>query len=392
MKVCLDSRLIKPGEYFVPIKGDSFDGHKFIDEVLNRGAAGIIEEADLYKLAEDKLVKSKIRIIGVAGSVGKSTMRSFLTSILKSKYKVLEGDLNTKLGLTVKIVNELEDQEVMVAELGIDRLGEMKMLTDFIKPDYSIITKLEKEHMQFLESFKKVVAENLVSITNSKNKEGYANILDKELIGSVPGIKYYSADNLLKLSIEWLADHEKDYLGGVSLLLKDKFNFTNSEYEMGMENIQRPKGRLNLIVGENESIIIDDTYNAVCDESVIKGIDYAKRIAKDSNRRLIVIISTMRETGETEMEQHKNVAVHLNKAKPDNLIIIGDIKDLYVKHLKVEYLKYEDSEKVEIKPDNKCLYYIKGSQFFRMEKIVFKLMKDKDCAGDLLVRQDVRWR
>src|SRR3990167_2481985 len=96
--VCLDSRLVMPGDYFVPIVGESVDGHKYIDSAIKNGAVGIIEESELYEIASEKLASVNPKVIAITGSVGKTTMRNFLSTILSEKYKVCVGSLNTKLG------------------------------------------------------------------------------------------------------------------------------------------------------------------------------------------------------------------------------------------------------------------------------------------------------
>ena len=114
MKISIDSRTIKKGEHFVPLKGNNFDGHDFIDSALKNGAKGIIEESELYKIVRKKLDKKKPFIIAVAGSIGKSTFRSYLTSILSQKFKVLESDLNTKIGFCLSIVNNFDKKKFNV--------------------------------------------------------------------------------------------------------------------------------------------------------------------------------------------------------------------------------------------------------------------------------------
>jgi UDP-N-acetylmuramoyl-tripeptide--D-alanyl-D-alanine ligase len=392
MRVCLDNRLIKKGEYFVPIKGENFDGHDFIGAALEAGAGGIIEEEDLYKLAQKKLNNVKPVIVGIAGSVGKSTARAYLTQVLSAKKKVLEGDLNTKLGLSVNIVNNLTDQEVFVAELGIDRVGEMKLTTDFLKPDFVMITKLEKEHLQFLHDLKTVVKENLVAVGNSRKRLGYVNRADEKTINKKDAkIIYYSKDDQIDFfdNLE-LPDHDKDYLAGILKIVNDQFGFSDEDFKKALRKLKKPKGRLNLIEGENDCLIVDDSYNAVCDESVIAGVKYAMNLANQQDLELLVLLSPMRETGESEQAQHRQVAEFLNNTDCE-LILVGDDRNLYGSFLKRKFEKIDMSESFTAKPCNKIVY-IKGSQFYRMEKIVYKLMKNKNKASELLVRQDDRWK
>ncbi|PIR43652.1 hypothetical protein COV24_01615 [candidate division WWE3 bacterium CG10_big_fil_rev_8_21_14_0_10_32_10] len=391
MKVCLDSRLVKKGEYFVPVKGDVLDGHKFIGGALKKGAAGIIEEKELYKLAEDKLKKTNPIVIGIAGSVGKSTFRTYLIQVLSEKYKVLDGFLNTKLGLATIIVNNLTNHEVFIAELGIDRLGEMKQVTDFIRPTFSVITKLEKEHLQFLGNLDNVISENLVCIKNSKNKMGYINIKDKKIVEEHIhdlNVNYFSSNDI-NLDIP---EHENNYLGCIKMIATEKFDFTDADFKKALNFIERPKGRLNLIKGKKGSLIVDDSYNAVCDTSVIEGIKYAKNIAEKYNKNLNIILSPLRETGDTEQVQHKNVAEFLNKINTKNIYLCGEKSNLYSDCLTKPFVIFEDSSKAKISMSSSDLFYVKGSQFYRMENIVKKLMDPNLKAKDILVRQDVRWK
>jgi len=343
LKISIDTRTIKKGEYFVPIKGPNFDGHSYVKNALKKGAKGIIEEEEFYRLAKDKLNKTKPIIIGIAGSIGKSTFRSYLYSILKSKFDVLESDLNTKLGFALKIINEFEKQKIIVAEIGIDRLGEMEETSKFISPDFAVITKLGKEHLEFLKNFKNVINENLKIINNCKLKLCYLNKKDKKyydkLINNNQNIIYFPktylstlVDNKIKSLI--IPNHEKDYLKAIYQIVSDRFAFSDQEFVLSLNNLVKLKGRLNILKGKNRSIIIDDTYNAVCDQTIIEGIKFASKIAKQKGKKLHLIISNMRENGKSSTEQHKNVAIFINKRKYFDLKIFGDETELYKKYIK----------------------------------------------------------
>ena len=321
MKISIDTRTIKKGEYFVPIKGPNFDGHSYVKNALKKGAKGIIEEEEFYRLAKDKLNKTKPIIIGIAGSIGKSTFRSYLYSILKSKFDVLESDLNTKLGFALKIINEFEKQKIIVAEIGIDRLGEMEETSKFISPDFAVITKLGKEHLEFLKNFKNVINENLKIINNCKLKLCYLNKKDKKyydkLINNNQNIIYFPktylstlVDNKIKSLI--IPNHEKDYLKAIYQIVSDRFAFSDQEFVLSLNNLVKLKGRLNILKGKNRSIIIDDTYNAVCDQTIIEGI-------KDSESPEIfqkAIVEFARYEGEVNQKKVFNFLSELIKRGP----------------------------------------------------------------------------
>ena len=186
-------------------------------------------------------------------------------------------------------------------------------------------------------------------------------------------------------------NHEKDYLSCINLILKERFNFSDTDFLAGLKNLKRPKGRLNLLNGLNESLILDDSYNSVCDSGLIEGLKYAKQISKKYNKELNIIISPMRETGLSESIQHKNVSEVLNKLNFKSLTIVGDSAGIFKKYLKVDYSSLASSEDFNFIPTKQDLFYFKGSQFYRLEKSVEKILDKNLKAKDVLVRQDVRW-
>lgn len=379
MKVSVDTRTIKRGEYFVPIKGPNFDGNKFVTDALSKGARGIIKEDKFFKIAKEKLNKLNPTIIGVAGSIGKSTFRSYLYSILKTRFDVLESDLNTKLGFSIKVVNELDKQKIIVAEIGIDRLGEMEETSKFISPDFAVITKLGSEHLEYLKSFKNVVTENLDIIDNTILKLCYLNKKDKKyydkLINNNQNIIYFPktylsklVDNKIKSLI--IPNHEKDYLKAIYQIVSDRFAFSDQEFVLSLKNLVKPKGRLNILKGKNRSIIIDDTYNAVCDQTIIEGIKFASKIAKQKGKKLHLIISNMRENGKSSIEQHKNVAIFINKSKYFDLKIFGDETELYKKYIKKPCSTYKSCDEIKIIPSPDDLFYIKSANYYKGYKLM----------------------
>lgn len=383
MKVSIDTRTIKKGEYFVPIKGPNFDGNKFINEALKKGAKGIITEKDFYKIAQDKITKIKPIIVAVAGSIGKSTFRSYLYSILKTKFDVLESDLNTKLGFSLKLVNELNRQRIIVAEIGIDRIGEMEKTASFIKPDISIITKLGKEHLQFFKSFKNVVIEESNIFKYTKIKDCYINSNDDEYYKKY-GIKFKNAiyfnaplENKIvenKIQKLMLPDHEIDYLRGIYRILKKYFEFSDQNFIKGLDSLEKPNGRLNVIYLKNGSVVVDDSYNAVCDETIIEGLKFAKKLSVKLNKSLNIIISTMRETGLSTKTQHKKVAIFLNNVGFDDLILFGDDTSLYADFLNKDCKTFKTIDDFDINPVPDCLYFIKSANYFKGNELVKRIL------------------
>ncbi|MDL2295782.1 UDP-N-acetylmuramoyl-tripeptide--D-alanyl-D-alanine ligase [Lachnospiraceae bacterium OttesenSCG-928-E19] len=169
--VAIDSRKIEDEFLFIPIKGARVDGHNFISQVMKRNALCTLSEHALenvdypYILVEscEQALKDlaryyrstlDIKVIGITGSVGKTSTKEMVASILERKYNVLKtsGNFNNEIGLPLTIFNIREHHEIAVLEMGISEFGEMHRLADIAKPDIAIITNIGLAHMENLGS------------------------------------------------------------------------------------------------------------------------------------------------------------------------------------------------------------------------------------------------
>ncbi len=418
MKVCLDSRLIQPGDYFVPVKGENFDGHKFIEAAVSLGAAGVIEVDELYKIASEKLSRINPKIIAITGSVGKSTMRSFLTTFLSQKYNVCEGSLNTKLGLAVNIVNDMKDTcQVFIAETGMDYMGELLETGEFLHPDIAVITNISESHYEKLGSLPSIQkAKSQILETVKDGGVGFlcetdSNILELETLGMIPGhinIHWYSAlrfnsDLMKKAEFSFLGKHNiVNAIGAASISLE--LGLSETEILEGFKMLDTPKGRLKKIDGVNGSVLIDDTYNS-SPVSCLSAIESVEEYFKDmkSESRKIAVLGGMLELGEYEDEGHRLIGQALISNRFDIVVLvgspgnkIGELADLEAKGMKVFHAEnsFEAGEIVKelVKPQKGDIILLKGSQGVRLEITVESLMLNPEDAVNLLVRQDARWK
>lgn len=404
IKVCTDSRLIKPGEYFVAIKGENFDGHKFVNEAMKKGAKGVLEEPELYDLASTKINRIKPKIIGVTGSSGKTTVTNFLHQILSTKHKICLGYLNTKLGLSVNVINDMEEDCVFfVAEMGMDRASELAETTKMFPPDIAVITTINHVHLEKLGSMEAIArakAEILyglkpdgVAVLNKQN--AWIRKIGKEFTGKGGQIEWYASTTKLPgitLPTHLLGIHNIRNAICASLVCK-KLGMTAKEINFGLEQLTLPKGRLNVIPGINDSILIDDTYNAN-PESTKYALDV---LSKYDGRRKIAILGDMLELGMFSVRDHKSIGGKVAKLGIDVLITVGEkAKDVKTSADLEKSYWFESSNKSQeiiraIKPRSGDVILIKGSQGVRMEKVTKALMRNPEDASNLLVRQDARW-
>ena len=173
VRVETDSRAIHPGALFVPLAGERFDGHAYIDSALEMGAVGCltarererylpqkfyVKVADTQRALRDLAAwyrdRFDIPFVGVTGSVGKTTAKDMLAAVLSTKYKVLktEGNHNNTIGLPLTLLELNHSHEIAVLEMGMDRPGEIDYLASAVKPDVGVITNIGDAHIERLGS------------------------------------------------------------------------------------------------------------------------------------------------------------------------------------------------------------------------------------------------
>ena len=411
-KVCLDSRLVKHGEYFVAIKGENNDGHKYIKDVLSKGSSGVLEDFELFDLARFKLSHIKPLIIGVTGSTGKSSVTSLITQMLETKYSVCKGSLNTKLGLSVDTINNMPlNCEVFIAEMGMDDLGQIKEMTDMFKPHIAVITTINQTHAEKLGNIENIVKakaeilENMehddVAILNKDNR--YTRKIRRKFKGKVLWFgenpsAHYNLNSLDMSGFRLLGKLNKLNLLA-SIAVCEEAGMRENEIANVIPKLTALKGRLNIIEGINDNVLIDDTYNSSPASS-----NFALDVLADfkgKRKRKIAILGDMLELGQFQKRYHIKLGEYVLKKKIDVLVTVGKLIEFTNKAVQGHKIKtYHisssdmfDSEvipKLEIKKGDVIL--IKGSQGIRMEKITKVLMKRPKDAEKLLVRQDIGWK
>ncbi|MFD2333911.1 UDP-N-acetylmuramoyl-tripeptide--D-alanyl-D-alanine ligase [Cohnella sp. GCM10020058] len=172
--VSIDSRSIGAGQLFVPIAGDRFDGHDYIETSASAGAAAALWQRDralpedaglplllvddtlvaLQRLAESYLASWKPKVVGVTGSNGKTTTKDLIYSALATVYRTAktEGNFNNHIGLPLTILRADRNTEVLVLEMGMSAFGEISLLSRIARPDIAVITNIGESHLEHLGS------------------------------------------------------------------------------------------------------------------------------------------------------------------------------------------------------------------------------------------------
>lgn len=412
MRVTLDSRQVKKGDYFVAVKGETFDGHDYIGQAIKNGAKAVLEESDLYELASNKLAKIDPVVIAITGSVGKTSMRDYIYTILSQQFNVCKGVLNTKLGLATNIVNDMRsNDQFFVAECGMDKIGELSQTGDFIKPKVVVLTNISESHAQKLGDIENIIkAKSELIQSLSKNGVLFFNQTNHYCVQIA---KDYGA--IEKYGYGKMTDSQKRFIYGKTGLVGEG-NYINisgatavcdyfnvDDIDNKLTKIKPPKGRLNLIKGFNGLKIFDDTYNS----SPVSAVNSLNAVNWYFNKVLTVkgykvtVLGGMLELGKYEDSGHKIVGDTVALLNYDYAILVGELAKKYKSQKLLDSntrvievadsIKAANCIKQNVKPKKGDVILVKASQGIRLEKCVKELMLKPAEAADLLVRQDERW-
>lgn len=168
-RAMIDSRAVQPGDLFVAYRGENTDGHKYINKAFENGAvcalaeylpdepAGPLIICDSVQLALEKIASAyrqslDIPVVGITGSVGKTTAKEMVSAVLGQRYNLLktDGNLNNQIGVPMTVSRIEEEHEAAVVEMGISGFGEMTLLADIAKPTLAVFTVIGHAHLEFL--------------------------------------------------------------------------------------------------------------------------------------------------------------------------------------------------------------------------------------------------
>lgn len=405
----LDSRLVEEGYLFFATKGERVDGHSFIAQVADKKAACVVcekapENVDIpYILVEDSFVALKqiaafyrsnltIPVVGITGSVGKTSTKEIISSVLSTRYNVLktEGNFNNEVGLPLTILRIRDEHKVAVVEMGINHFGEMHRLSEIAKPDICVITNIGQCHLEFLGS-REGILKAKSEIFDFMNPEGYVCINgDDDMLSTIKevhGHKPVSYGMTMKNDVYVTSSESKGIFGSkATIYLNDEtFDVTIplpgehmvmnalaatcvgdllglriEDIAEGLANVKAVGGRSNLI-SLNDRTILDDCYNAN-PVSMKAAID----LLKLANTRKVAILGDMFELGEGQEAMHGEIGTYAVEKDIDVLVCVGELS----KNMFDAAMKAQSNMKKDIK-----IYHMKDTEE-TIDKIDSILEKD----------------
>lgn len=423
--VSTDTRTITEGAVFFALKGENSDGHKFIQKAIEQGALCAVAE-DLSALPEGlPLIKVKstaqalldlagayrgemrIPIVAVTGSVGKTSTRGMIASVLSQKYKTLatEGNFNNEIGVPHTVFRMTEEHEIGVVEMGMNHFGELSRITAAVRPDTAVITNVGEAHIENLGSREGILKAKL-EVLEGLTQDGTVILCgDNDMLRSVEGqldfetlyygientkcdliaqnIKTYSdgseftfkyEDNEYKVSISVPGVHHI-YNALAAILVGVKYNVPIKDILIGIREFA-PDGMRQKTVELGEYTVIMDCYNAN-PTSMKSGLEVLSLADKD--KRKVACLGDMLELGTISDEAHLEVGKAVCKYKADCLITVGERAKLMAEGAKAAGMNEEDIysfETVEalcdelyniLKPGDVML--LKASRSMKLERI-----------------------
>lgn len=364
--ISTDSRETGENCLYIPLKGERFDGHSFFDGALKSGAIGYLtqngEKLDGYKfgikVADTKKAlgdiakyyrqKFDVSVVALTGSVGKTTTKEFVASVLSARFNTVktQANYNNDIGLPFTVFSINSKTEIAVVEMGMSNFGEISYLTNLARPDNAIITNIGTSHIEFLKSREGILKAKCEIFEGLKNGGTAFLNGDDDLLQTLSGklefnTVFFGIDNkncdLPAENIKLYPEHTEFEISGekFKINLPGRHNVYNAlcAYAVGklygMTDEEIRNGLLNYksdgirqsIIDINGAKILNDCYNS-SPQAAKSAIDVLKTL---SNGRKIAVLGDMAELGEMSEKYHREVGAHFAEEKCDILVTVGSM-------------------------------------------------------------------
>ncbi|HZV99649.1 MAG TPA: UDP-N-acetylmuramoyl-tripeptide--D-alanyl-D-alanine ligase [Methylophilaceae bacterium] len=418
--VSTDSRSVQPGDLFVALRGERFDGHAYVEECLNKGAAAVMVDENasaltpalqvtdtrlgLGQLAAYWRSKFDIPFAAITGSNGKTTVKEMLASILRTaagKDELVlstQGNLNNDIGLPQTLLRLNHEHRFAVVEMGMNHEGEISYLTRLAKPTVALVNNATLAHLGGLGSVEAIarakgeifegLAESGTAIINAD--DAYANFWRKLTPSHV--VMTFGLKNTADVSTAYKLGPDASELmlhtpqGNIEVQLPAaglhnvsnalaataaalSMNIPLPMIAQGLAAFGGVKGRLQRKPGFNDALVLDDTYNAN-PASMKAAIDV---LAARGGTRLLVL-GDMGELGADAAQLHAEIGRYARQAGIEGLYTLGDLSREMSKAFGSEARHYETPEllavDLKVYMNTSTTVLVKGSRFMRMERVV----------------------
>ena len=403
--VSIDSRTINRGDLFFALKGPNFDGHKYVESALKKGAfyaviqdesfqikgkTLLVDDAEkaLQNLARYHRCMITIPVIGITGSNGKTTTKELMASVLEERYKVFatKGNLNNHLGVPLSVLSIDETHQMAIIEMGANHQKEIQFLSEICQPDYGLITNIGKAHLEgfggiegvrkgktelyeYLSKTNGVIfyheGDEMLRISLPANTTNIGYNKDKvDVINNYPFVafKYKKAKFQTQLSGSY------NLINAIAALtIGSYFNVSLSDMKKGIESYV-PENNRSQLKKTDRNLLIMDAYNAN-PSSMVESI---KNFENHPDENKVLILGHMLEMGESSKEEHEQLIELISSYNWKKVILVGE--EFYKVNTVKAYDLYPNTEALcaRLEEENFEGYTIllKGSRGVALEQCV----------------------
>ena len=351
--VTTDSRAVQPGELFIPLVGERFDGHAYISKALEGGAAGCLTAREpetllpgkLYiRVADTRLAlkalaswyrdKFDLPVVQVTGSAGKTTTKEMIASVLSQRYNTLrtEGNFNNDIGAPLTLLRLMPEHQAAVIETGMNHFGEIRYLGEMVRPDIAVITNVGDAHIENLGNTRQGILRAKCEIFENLTPEGIAVLNgDDELLNTVTlpqtilrcgvgdgcGVRVTDIDDRglegVACTVTIEGEHYRlttsapgrymIYPMAMAAAIGRRLGLTGEEIAAGVAAYTTVGSRMHLIRLPGERLVIDDCYNAN-PQSMAEGL---RMLAASPARNRVAVLGDMGELGQLTAQAHRDM-------------------------------------------------------------------------------------
>jgi UDP-N-acetylmuramoyl-tripeptide--D-alanyl-D-alanine ligase len=357
-----DSRTLKPGEVFVALRGDKFDGHEFVQTAIAKGALAAIVDFEYenpgfpvlqvkdtlkayQKIGRWWRDRFNIPVIGVTGSVGKTTTKELIAAVLGTKGRVHKtyGNYNNEIGVPKTLLELGAEDDYAVIEMAMRGRGQIAELTQIARPTIGVITNVGTAHIELLGS-EEAIAEAKCELLAEMSADSVAILNHDNPLLMATAAKFWHGE-VLTYGFSGgdiqgqLIDNDTVEVGGIQLPLPlaGRHNATNFLAALAVAKVlgidwaslkagvmvDMPTGRSQRFTLPNDVVILDETYNAA-PEAMIAALQL---LADTPGKRKIAVLGAMKELGERSQELHQRVGETVKKLNLDGLLVLVDGQD-----------------------------------------------------------------
>ena len=351
--VTTDSRAVQPGQLFIPLVGERFDGHAYIGKALDGGAAGCLTAAapetllpgKLYiQVADTRLAlkalaswyrdKFDLPVVQVTGSAGKTTTKEMIASVLSQRYNTLrtEGNFNNDIGAPLTLLRLMPEHQAAVIETGMNHFGEIRYLGEMVRPDIAVITNVGDAHIENLGNTRQGILHAKCEIFENLAPEGIAVLNgDDELLNTVTlpqtilrcgagdgcDVRVTDIDDRglegVACTVTIEGEHYRlttsapgrymIYPMAMAAAIGRRLGLTGEEIAAGVAAYTTVGSRMHLIRLPGERLVIDDCYNAN-PQSMAEGL---RMLAASPARHRVAVLGDMGELGQLTAQAHRDM-------------------------------------------------------------------------------------